>query len=280
MLGLTESRWAHFKILRCKVSMQKHSFEKSWIQRCKKERNKKKYALLSVCESHPRIRCFPQCFKSHPTGGWQVWRCWSQGTAPIHPHKQQWSQDEGRICVLSEWRRLHWTKEADTNAQLNDLSLCPSQYRTLSGGRTEVLVLPPAVTWRHSVPQRPLSYTFCAATEKCMGCLLVGEHCEHEPLWLFFFSLSFFYVRREKDGDEGCLETTKELHRRSHDTLWKPRPALAFIPDTKAETVDKSWANFAEGLRRKTKHAHARVPPILHRLRGVNFSHEDTLGTT
>lgn len=27
------------------------------------------------------------------------------------------------------------------------------------------------------------------------------------------------FFRREKDGDEGCLKTTKDLHRQSHDTL-------------------------------------------------------------
>lgn len=48
----------------------------------------------------------------------------------------------------------------------------------------------------------------------------------------------FFFFRRERDGDEErCLETTKDLHRQSHDTVRKPK---SFISDTKRETVDKS----------------------------------------
>lgn len=60
--------------------------------------------------------------------------------------------------------------------------------------------------------------------------------------------------RGERDGDdEGCLKSTKDLYRQSHDTLRKPKSALAFISDTKREAVEKSWANFAESLRQKTK---------------------------
>lgn len=192
MLGLTESRWAHFKILRCKVSMQKHSFEKSWIQRCIKETNKKICPALSLRKPPPN-QMFSTVFQISPF--WRGDRCDAAGARALHPSTHTNSSGVktrgGFACCLNEGAYTGQRKLILNVALLNDLSLCPSQYRTLNGGRTEVLVLPPAITWRHSVPQRPLSYTFCGATEKCMGCLLVGEHCEHEPLRLFFF-FSFF----------------------------------------------------------------------------------------
>lgn len=124
-------------------------------------------------------------------------RCDAAGARALHPSTHTNSSAVktrgGFACCLNEGAYTGQRKLILNVAPLNDLSLCPSQYRTLNGGRTEVPVLPPAVTWRHSVPQRPLSYTFCAATEKCMGCLLVGEQCEHEPLGLFFFFSLYFF---------------------------------------------------------------------------------------
>lgn len=51
--------------------------------------------------------------------------------------------------------------------------------------------------------------------------------------------------------DEGCLKSTKDLHIQSHGTLRKLKSAHAFISDTKGETEEKSWANFAKSLRQK-----------------------------
>lgn len=76
------------------------------------------------------------------------------------------------------------------------------------------------------------------------------QQSEHKPQ-------GSFRGEREGDGDdEECLKSTKDLHRQSHDTLRKPKSVLAFISDTKRETVQKSSANFAESLRQKTKKLH------------------------
>lgn len=86
-------------------------------------------------------------------------RCDAAGARALHPSTHTNSSGVktrgGFACCLYEGAYTGQRKLILNVAPLNDLSLCPSQYRTLNGGRTEVPVLPPAVTWRHSVPQGP-----------------------------------------------------------------------------------------------------------------------------
>lgn len=76
------------------------------------------------------------------------------------------------------------------------------------------------------------------------------EQCEHNP-WGFFFII-FFLEDWKMEVRRDAWKSTEDLHRQSHDTVRKPKSVLAFIQNTK-ETVDKSWANFAESLRLKIK---------------------------
>lgn len=67
---------------------------------------------------------------------------------------------------------------------------------------------------------------------------------------VFFF---FFFEDWKMEMRRYAWKATKDPHRQSHDTVRKPKSVLAFISDTKEETVDKSWANFAESPRREIK---------------------------